>query len=119
AGQRSRKPMVMGTSDDCAVSQSSLRGVLAVMSMPTSRIAATATGLIWSAGSLPAERTSTVSPARWRSQPAAIWERPALCTHTNRTVGLLLIGRVPPTVAGQAGIERGCAADVGDDDVVG
>jgi hypothetical protein len=33
-------------------------------------------GLIWSADSLPAERTSTVSPATWRNQPAASWERP-------------------------------------------
>src|SRR2546421_3043601 len=39
------------------------------MSMPTSRMASTATGLIWSAGSEPAERTSTASPARWRNQP--------------------------------------------------
>jgi hypothetical protein len=62
------------------------------MSMPTSRIASTAAGLIVSAGADPAERTSTVSPARWRSQPAAIWERPALCTQTNRTLGLLIGG---------------------------
>ena len=44
----------------------------------------TATGLIWSAGSDPAERTSMRSPARCWSQPAAIWDRPALWTHTNR-----------------------------------
>ena len=31
-----------------------------------SRIASTATGLSWSAGMEPAERTSTASPARWR-----------------------------------------------------
>src|SRR6476659_3003790 len=61
------------------------------MSMPTSRMAATAAGLIVSAGAEPAERTSTASPARWRSQPAAIWERPALWTQTNRTLGLSLM----------------------------
>src|SRR3954453_1438712 len=83
--------MVISTSDDLAVSQSSLRGVPAAMSMPTSRIASTATGLTWSAGWLPAERTSTSSPARWRSQPAAIWERPALGTQTNSTLGRSLI----------------------------
>ena len=81
-----------------------------VMSMPTSRIASTATGLIWSAGSEPAERTSTLSPARWRSQPAAIWERPALWTQTNRTLGLLTL--VAP-------VRRRSVVGVGRDDVVG
>src|SRR5919107_2640358 len=66
------------------------------MSMPTSAIACTATGLIRSAGSEPAERTSTVSPASCRSQPAAICERPALCTQTNRTLGLSLIDTAFP-----------------------
>ncbi|CKT20917.1 Uncharacterised protein [Mycobacterium tuberculosis] len=28
------------------------------------------------------------SPAKWVNSPAAIWERPALCTQTNRTLGL-------------------------------
>ena len=54
------------------------------MSVPTSAIARTATGLMRSAGSDPAERISTASPARWRSQPAAICERPALCTHEQK-----------------------------------
>src|SRR4051794_21984755 len=58
------------------------------MSIPTSRIAWTATGLSWPAGSEPAERTSTASSPNERSQPAAICERPALCTQTNSTVGL-------------------------------
>ena len=40
-----------------------------------------------SAGMDPAERTSTRSPASSRSQPAAIWERPALWTQTKRTEG--------------------------------
>lgn len=64
-------------------------GFWPVMSMPTSFVASTATGLIWSAGAEPAERTSTASLARWRRKPAAIWERPALCTHTNKTLGFV------------------------------
>src|SRR5690606_16168079 len=32
-------------------------------------------------------RTSTLPPARWRSQPAAICDLPGLCTHTKSTVG--------------------------------
>src|SRR3954462_12781160 len=83
----------MITSEDWAVSHSSFFGVWLVMSMPTSAIASTAAGLIVSAGADPAERPSTASPARCRSQPAAIWERPALWTHTNSTLGLSLIRR--------------------------
>src|SRR4051812_7963296 len=79
----------MTTSLSFTVSVARSRGVAPVMSMPTSRIASTATGLIWLAGSDPADRTSTLSPARWRSQPAAIWDRPALWTQTNKTMGLL------------------------------
>ena len=60
--------------------------------MPTSAMASTAAGLTWSPGSEPAERTSTRSPARWVSQAAAIWERPALWTQTNSTDGLSDIG---------------------------
>src|SRR5512144_2175372 len=63
-------------------------GVAAVMSMPTSAMAATATGLTRSAGMVPAERISTASLASAVRKPAAIWERPALCTQTNRTLGL-------------------------------
>src|SRR5829696_3383493 len=66
-------------------------GCSPAMSMPTSAMASTATGLIDPAGADPADSTSTRSPARWRSQPAAIWERPALCTQTNRTVALSVI----------------------------
>src|SRR3954470_19740397 len=86
------------------------------MSMPTSAMAATAAGLIWSAGSDPAERTSTASPARCRSQPAAIWERPALCTQTNRTLGLSLT-KGSSWVVGSAG--RGDGEVVLDDHLVG
>src|SRR4051794_11792672 len=86
--------------------------------MPTSRMTSTAAGLTWSAGSLPAERTSTASPARWRSQPAAIWDRPALCTQTNRTLGLLLTGSTPPVRVGGSGNADGVGG-VGDHDLVG
>src|SRR5664279_2228902 len=65
------------------------------MSMPTSAIAATADGFTWSPGILPAERTSTRPPPRWVRNPAAIWDRPALCTQTNRTLGLSVMGWVP------------------------
>src|ERR1035437_7429963 len=65
------------------------------MSMPTSAIAATAEGFTWSPGMLPAERTSTRPPLRWVRNPAAICDRPALCTQTNRTLGLSDMGWVP------------------------
>jgi hypothetical protein len=62
-----------------------------VMSTPTSAMAATAAGLTSAAGAEPAERTSTAPPDRAVRNPAAIWERPALWTHTNRTLGLVLM----------------------------
>src|SRR6266480_2044518 len=78
------------------------------MSIPTSAIASTATGLTVLAGSEPPEKTSTRSPTRWLSQPAAICERPALCTHRNRTLGLSLlksstVGTVAPFVISSIG----------------
>ncbi|ONH21790.1 hypothetical protein BL253_37875 [Pseudofrankia asymbiotica] len=84
--------MVMTTSEAARASGMRIFGVAAVMSMPASAIAATATGLIWSAVSDPAERTSIRPAARWVSQPAAIWERPALWTQTNRTEGFSGMG---------------------------
>src|SRR5665647_3284163 len=62
------------------------------MSMPTSAIAVTAEGFTSSPGMLPAERTSTCPPLRWVRKPAAIWDRPALCTQTNRTLGMSAMG---------------------------
>src|ERR1035438_6353115 len=94
-GQASPQPMVITTSEDCTASAVRTFGVCAEMSMPTSAIAATADGLTWSPGMLPAERTSTSPPPRWARKPAAIWERPALCTQTNRTLGLSAMGYVP------------------------
>jgi hypothetical protein len=84
--------MVMTTSEASTASVVSTFGCWSEMSMPTSAIAATAEGLTWSPGSDPADRTSTASPARCRSQPAAICERPALCTHTNSTLGRSVTG---------------------------
>src|SRR4051794_1849754 len=86
--------MVITTSEASTASVVSTLGRWSVMSMPTSAMASTAAGLRFSAGRVPAERTSTASPARWRSQPAAIWERPALCTQTNKTLGRSLISSV-------------------------
>src|SRR3712207_1690333 len=48
----------------------------------------------------PAERTSTWPPLRWFRKPAAIWERPALWTHTNRALGRAVVS---VTVTPQAG----------------
>jgi hypothetical protein len=59
-GQASPQPMVTITSESWAVACSSLLGVWSVMSMPTSRVASTATGFMVSAGSDPAERTRPV-----------------------------------------------------------
>jgi hypothetical protein len=87
----SPQPIMITTSLDCTASPVRTLGLVAVMSIPSSAIATTAAGLIWSAGSVPAERTSMRSPARWLSSPAAIWERPALCTQTNKTLGLSAI----------------------------
>jgi hypothetical protein len=58
------------------------------MSIPTSRIACTAAGLTWPAGSDPPDQATALSPARRTNQPIAIWLRPALCTHKNSTIGL-------------------------------
>src|SRR5690625_1200769 len=79
--------MVMTTSEAWTASGVRILGLLAVMSMPTSFIAATATVSIWSAGAEPAERTSACPWDRAVMKPAAIWERPALWTQTNMTLG--------------------------------
>src|SRR5699024_3897423 len=79
--------MVMTTSEAWTDPGVRIFGAWWEMSMPTSAIASTAAGLIESAGAEPAERTSMRSPAISRSHPAAIWERPALWTQTNRTLG--------------------------------
>ncbi|GAB2481130.1 hypothetical protein GCM10026982_01220 [Nocardiopsis aegyptia] len=95
-GHTSPQPMVMQTSEASTASGVRIFGFWSVMSMPTSSMAATTAGLTESAGAEPAERTSTRSPARCRSQAAAIWERPALWTQTNSTEGRSVMG-VPPS----------------------
>ena len=86
----------MTTSDSRTASTVRTFGVLPAMSMPSSAIASIATGLIRSFGSEPADSTSTRSPASARRKPAAICERPALCTQTNRTVGFSgIVGSLP------------------------
>ena len=62
------------------------------MSMPTSAIAATATGLTWSAGCEPAEQHLDPVAGELLQEPAAICERPALCTQTNSTVAVVMSG---------------------------
>jgi hypothetical protein len=63
--------MVMTTSEALTASLVRILGCSAAMSMPTSAIAATAAGLTRSAGSEPAERTSTAPCARWVKKAAA------------------------------------------------
>src|SRR5699024_7186144 len=86
-GQASPQPMVMTTSEALTASTVRTFGVAAVMSMPSSAMASTATGLSWSAGADQADRTSMRPWQSSLTQPAAIWERPALWTQTNSTEG--------------------------------
>ena len=72
----------------CAASVVSVFGDGAARSVLPSAFAPTASGFTWSPGMLPADRTSPSPSPRWVRKPAAIWERPALCTQTNRTLGL-------------------------------
>jgi hypothetical protein len=51
------------------------------MSIPSSDIAVTTSGLMRSAGSLPADRTWTRPSAKWSSSAAAIWLRPPTLSH--------------------------------------
>lgn len=55
------------------------------MSIPTSRIAATAAGLTSTSGSEPPDHAMARPLARWLNQPSAICDRPALWTHKNST----------------------------------
>src|SRR3954454_15656083 len=81
-------------------------GCSPVMSMSTSCIARTAEGLISLPGSEPPDHATARPAARWLNQPRAIWDRPALCTQANNTVGIELTG------SGDVGV-------VGEDDVDG
>src|SRR6476620_7608120 len=79
--------MVMTTSEDCTASGVRSLGRSAAMSLPSSSMASRTAGLMGSAGADPADRTSTRPPDRWAVYAAAIWERPALWTHTKSTEG--------------------------------
>src|SRR2546427_10663998 len=89
-GQASPQPIVTTTS--AAVTNSSVSGLgnSLLRSRPISLIAWTTAGLIALAGSEPADRTWTLPCPRLSRSAAAICERPALCTHTNRTSGTSL-----------------------------
>src|SRR5215203_2291476 len=115
----------MTTSEAMTASSVSFLGCSPAMSMPTSAMASTATGLIAFPGIEPAERTSIrPSPSDCR-KPAAIWERPALWTQTNSTLGrsgmgLSLMGVRRDRLRGiegedQADADR-AADDLGDDE---
>src|SRR6266571_4843986 len=84
-------------------------GSSALMSTPISFMASTTRVLRCSAGSLPADRTVTVSPASLCSSPAAIWLRPALCTQTKRTSGICISiiprARLHPALAVLLGVK--------------
>src|SRR5665647_1131548 len=114
-GQASPQPMVITTSEAWTASVVRILGVWAEMSMPTSAIAATAEGFTWSPGMLPAERTSTCPLLRWIRNPAAICDRPALCTQTNRTLGLSDMEWVPFEESGcRLGVVQDLAEQGGD-----
>jgi hypothetical protein len=93
-GPTSPQPIVTTASEACTCSVVISCGTAVEMSMPTSAIAWTATGLMLSPGSLPPDRTSTVPSESDRMKPAAICDLPALWTQTNRTTGF---GLMPPS----------------------
>src|SRR6267143_2867812 len=107
--------MVMTTSASRTKASARGFGTSRLMSRPTSFIASTTPGLRVLAGSLPAERTLTRPAPRSLRSAAAIWLRPALWTHTNRTSGMSLLTRcldhIPKPRLGQnqshAGEKRG------------
>src|SRR6266545_5467999 len=68
-------------------SSASFLGRSPVRSTPASRIASITSGWTSSEGIVPAERTSTRPSPICRRKAAAICERPALWTHTKRTIG--------------------------------
>ena len=58
------------------------------MSMPALPIAAMAEGLTSEAGAEPPDQATARPAACFSKNPSAIWERPALCTQRNRTIGV-------------------------------
>src|SRR6478609_2845610 len=81
----------MTTSDSLTASVVRTFGISADMSMPSSAMASTAAGLTCSAGWEPADRTSIAPLESVVRKAAAICERPALWTQTNRTEGFLAV----------------------------
>src|SRR4051812_30523305 len=77
----------MTTSDAATASLVNSLGLSLARLMPTSSMTARTAGLMVAAGADPAESTCTRAPAYRDISAAAIWDRPALCTHTNSTVG--------------------------------
>ena len=74
-------------------------GVSPVMSTPTSASDSADRSLIAVPGFVPAECTSTVSPAILRISPAAIWDLPPFLTQTNSTDGVRIgLGHQPTGV---------------------
>ena len=88
------------------------------MSIPTSAIASTAAALISLAGSEPPEYTGDAGRRRGGcNQPAAICDRPALCTHRNSTEGAVMVSN-PSTLASERSRSRANrSARIGTNDV--
>jgi hypothetical protein len=70
--------MVTTTSAACTISSVQGLGNSCEISIPRSRMASTAAGLMLLAGSEPPDHATAWSPARCWKKPMAIWERPAL-----------------------------------------
>ena len=86
------------------------------MSMPTSAMARTAAWFTSLPGSEPPDQAMALPSARWLNQPSAIWDRPALWTQRNSTVGVP--SPLPPGLAGiNPPLSGGRGLTVGNDQV--
>src|SRR5688500_15547212 len=103
--------MVITTSDSLTASVVRTLGTSADMSMPSSAMASTAAGLIFSAGWDPAERTSIWPLPSVVRNAAAIWERPALWRQTNRTEGFLAVSVLTGCLLVSVGLDGDGLAD--------
>src|SRR5258705_13969810 len=82
-------------------------GRCSLMSTPTSASASADRSLTAAPGLVPAEYTSTVSPAILLIRPAAICDLPAFLTQTNRTDGLPPTSVMTTAVGGHRGGAEG------------